>query len=448
MKLRSRINLYTTVMFISLLLLIDVAIYMSFSRMLLNSELEKTVAETVRSINGMKEQGNIPTEELLRAYMPLNGMIQIVKSDGTLENAVTAPGYETLMDLPYEFYQQEHRRIFNINGIPYSFVSIPFISSNGEIVDLQYTESLFTTHQNLQILKYVLMVVSLIAAIPVFLSSRILSNFISRPISTMTETMVDIRESGEYKELSLPRESKDELYLMGETFNNMIQQLKRNYEKQEEFVSNASHELRTPLTVIESYSSLLKRRGKDQPEVFDESVRAIHSESIRMKEMIEQLLLLARHEEHWDITMESFSLREFVEQSIRSFQTAYDREILFTSEEEIIISSDKQKLKQLFYIFLDNAYKYSELSIEVRLKKNNGKAVIMIIDQGIGINKDELENVFDRFYRVDKARTRKSGGYGLGLSLAKEIADAISAEVKLESEEGKGTTAYIILEIS
>ena len=362
--------------------------------------------------------------------------------------AVTALDHENLRDLPIEFYQQEERKIFDYNGIPHSFVSIPYIRENGEIVDLQYTESLSSTHHHLQILKIVLIAVTLLAAIPVFLSSRVLGNFISRPISSMIETMSEIRRSGQYKSIDLPEESKDELYQMGETFNKMIHQLELNYEKQEQFVSNASHELKTPLTVIESYSSLLKRRGKDRPDIFDESVEAIQSEASRMKELTEQLLILARHDEQWNVKEETFSLKTIMEQSIRSFQTAFHRDIESHIQDDVMVVSDQQKLKQLLYIFLDNAYKYSDHSITVKMKAKDDKAMISISDQGVGIPKSDLENIFDRFYRVDKARTRKTGGFGLGLSLARELADALDIHLEIESKEGIGTTIYLTLNVT
>jgi signal transduction histidine kinase len=103
--------------------------------------------------------------------------------------------------------------------------------------------------------------VTLLAMIPVLVSNAFLSKIITNPVTSMTTTMREIRESGQFKRLTLEGKSKDELYQMGETSNHMIDLLEANFEKQKQFVSNASHELKTPLTVIDSYSSLLKRRG-------------------------------------------------------------------------------------------------------------------------------------------------------------------------------------------
>ncbi|MBU8880855.1 HAMP domain-containing histidine kinase [Bacillus sp. FJAT-29790] len=448
MNLRSKINLYTTVVFICLLLVVNGAIYLSFDRMIYKSELDRAEAEATQTSKGINQTGTtIPSHDLLRAYVPINGMIRIVTADGKAVASVTAPEQQRLLKRPIKFNQGEMREIIEYKGVPYAFVSIPIIWAGGEVVDIQITENLAPTANILKTLRVVLIVVSLIATIPVLLSARLLSNFIIRPISSMINTMRDIRRSGQYKRIPLPKQSKDELYQMGETFNDMMDLLEANYEKQEQFVSNASHELKTPLTVIEAYASLLKRRGREEPELFEESVEAIHSEAIRMKDMTQQLLLLAKHDEKWKIDLKNITLTGLVEETIRSFREGFKREIELLVDQQVTVKADLQKLKQLLFILIENAHKYSEAAITVRIKTNHNKAVIEVIDRGIGIPSSEIDKVFDRLFRVDKARTRKSGGFGLGLPLAKDIAEAMGAEIRLESVEGQGTTAQIWLEL-
>lgn len=450
MKLRSKINFYTTVLFIGLLVLINSAVYFSFSHMILKGELEKTTLQAMNIVKGMNRANeNITASEVLRAYAPVNSMIRIVKEDNTFESGITAPEQDQLIDLPVVYYGYEQHNVVKHDNTLYAFISIPIIwGPTGEVAEMQLTENYSTTKNILEILKLVLVAVTLLAAIPAFLSSRFLGNFITRPISTMILTMHEIQESGNYKRIELPKQSNDELYQMGKTFNEMMKRLKQNYERQEEFVSNASHELKTPLTVIESYSSLLKRHGKERPEVFDESVEAIHSEAIRMKELTEQLLMLAKQGEKWNVEITKVSLEAVTRESVRSFQTAFKRKINLDIEELVFVQADFQKLKQILYILLDNAFKYSEEEIRVNVTKIDSKGIIEIIDSGIGIPATEISNIFDRFYRVDKARSRVTGGFGLGLPLAMEIADAMGAELNVESTEGRGTKVKIILNVS
>jgi two-component system sensor histidine kinase ArlS len=444
MKLRNRIHLYTSVLFIGLLILIHTAIYFSFSQMILKSELEQTTLEAERIMEAVQQsESSVPVADLLRAYVPINGMIRIVNTAGSQVTTVTAAKQEKLFDQPFAFNQSEQREIIKYDGIPYSFVSVPVIWTNGQIVNIQITENLLPVSDNLGVLRIVLIVVTVIATIPVLLSAGLLSNLLTKPISSMIETMRDIRKSGHFKRIHLPEKSQNELDLLGETFNEMMDLLEKNYAKQEQFVSNASHELKTPLTIIESYADLLKRRGKDQPELFDESVEAIHSEAIRMKDLIQQLLLLAKHDEQWNVEIIPIPLTRLVEDSVRSFREGYKREVDLDAEQEATIKADPQKLKQLIFILMDNARKYSEAPIQVRIRAKEEKAVIEIIDRGMGIPASELTKVFDRFYRVDQARKR--GGFGLGLTLAKELAEVMGAEIRLESAEGLWTNAQIWL---
>ncbi|MEH7343077.1 HAMP domain-containing sensor histidine kinase [Bacillus sp. JJ1532] len=448
MKLRNKINLNTGVLFTILLVLMNISIYFLFNNFLINSELETAKEEMkITSMTFNKYLVTIPENELLRAYVPVDGMIRIVRPDTKRSLAVTSLNEQVLRKEKAEFYTGEVSKEIIINNHTYAFHSMPIILSDGNIANLQITKSLEKSIENLHSLRLVLIIVTMLALIPVFISSRVLSNLLLNPVTSMIKTMREIKESGQFKRLPLEEGSKDELYQMGETFNHMIDLLEANFEKQKQFVSNASHELKTPLTVIESYASLLKRRGLREPELFNESIEAILSESIRMREMTEQLLLLAKHNEQWNLKLTNINLIDVLKQTVKGFQNAYNRNVMIEGEQltSIPVTTDEQKLKQLLFIFLDNARKYSDdiITIAVGVEKNG--AYIKIIDRGIGIPEEALPMVFDRFYRVDQARSRKSGGSGLGLSLAKEIADALDVRVTLESKENAGTTVTLTI---
>ncbi|KQL18512.1 sensor histidine kinase [Cytobacillus solani] len=449
MKLRNKINLYTAVLFSVLLLLMNLSIYFLFSNLILESETKgvkeetEKIAEVFNQSTKMAEEG-----EFLRAYVPIDGMIRIIKPNrqGTL--TTTSPTEIELSKEDAIYYTGEISKRMMINHRTYAFASMPIILSDGNVANLQIMKNIERAIENLKILRIVLITVTLIALIPVFISSRLLSDLLIKPVTSMIKTMTEIKQSGQFKRLPLEGKSKDELHEMGETFNHMIDLLETNFEKQKQFVSNASHELKTPLTVIESYASLLKRRGMQEPELFAESIDAIHSEAIRMRDMTEQLLLLAKHNEQWNLHMSEVNLNEFLKQTLHAFQNAYNRKIIFNNELQpsLMVDTDEQKLKQLMYIFLDNARKYSDKAITVAARIKDGQVFIQMIDQGIGIHKDELPKVFDRFYRVDKARNRKSGGSGLGLSLAKELGEVLDIKIDLESKEGIGTTVTLYLQ--
>ncbi|MFK4392320.1 two-component system sensor histidine kinase ArlS [Peribacillus frigoritolerans] len=445
MRLRKKINLYTAVLFIFLLLLMNVSIYFVFSNLMMVNEMNRAKAETGKIAFDVSENvNNISPNDLLRAYLPIDGMIGIVIEGQRKGTAVTSNSEKQLSNRNSSFYPGEKSEIITYQQKKYVFVSNPIVWGDGSVVNLQITKSMSATEEMLAVLRIVLIAVTIIAMIPVLISSTILSNFIARPIRSMIDTMKEIQTSGQFKRLSLEEKSKDELVEMGKTFNHMIDLLQANFEKQEQFVSNASHELKTPLTVIESYASLLKRKGLERPDLFDESIEAIHSEAIRMREMTEQMLLLAKHQEKWNIEKENVNLTDIMAELAKVYKYAYNRTVEIYSGDAIEAVTDVQKLKQLLFIFLDNARKYSDELISVYIGQTSNEAYIRIEDRGDGIPKAELPKVFDRFYRVDKARNRKQGGSGLGLSVAKEIADAIDVRIEMDSLEGRGTIVTLL----
>ncbi|MFE5426314.1 ATP-binding protein [Peribacillus simplex] len=445
MRLRKKINLYTAVLFIFLLLLMNVSIYFVFSNLMMVNELNRAKAETKKiSFDVSKNVNDISPNDLLRAYLPIDGMIGIVNEGQRKGTVVTSNSEKQLSNRDSSFYPGEKSAIITYHQKKYVFVSNPIVWGDGSVVNLQITKSITATEEILAVLRIVLIAVTVIAMIPVLISSTILSNFIARPIRSMIDTMKEIQTSGQFKRLNLEGKSKDELVEMGKTFNHMIDLLQANFEKQEQFVSNASHELKTPLTVIESYASLLKRKGLERPDLFAESIEAIHSEAIRMREMTEEMLLLAKHQEKWNIEKETIILNDIIAELAKVYKNAYNRTLEIYSGDAIEAVTDIQKLKQLLFIFLDNARKYSDEHIAVYIGQTSDEAYIRIEDRGDGIPKAELPKVFDRFYRVDKARSRKQGGSGLGLSMAKEIADAIDVRIEMDSLEGRGTIVTLL----
>ncbi|OXM14011.1 sensor histidine kinase [Paenibacillus herberti] len=451
MRLRSKIHLYSSVLFAAVIILMNLSIYALFSRMSMNSELDRAEAEAVTAAAGLRQAADAAAvKDLLRAYVPLDGMLGVVGVNGAVEGRVTSEGEQELSRWKLTYAEQREARTVRFEGRTFSYASIPVIWSAGEVANVQVLQSLEPAADDLRVLRRVLIAVTILALLPVFLSSWLLGRLVMHPIQAMTSTMREIRGSGSFRRLEQRDGARDELAEMGETFNSMMDQLESNYDKQKSFVSNASHELKTPLTVIESYASLLLRRGKDKPELLEESIQAIHSESVRMKEMTEQLLLLARPKEQWLVSLGQVDLGAAAEESARAFRNAYGREIAVDlpeqMEQSVLAWTDAGKLKQLLFILLDNARKYSEEQIVITVtRKSDGGALLRVVDRGIGIPKEQLPKVFDRFYRVDESRTRGIGGAGLGLSLGKELADAIGAELTLDSVEGLGTTATITL---
>ncbi|WP_078427840.1 sensor histidine kinase [Alkalihalobacterium alkalinitrilicum] len=448
MKIKSKILVFSTVWLVLMLLLINGSIFLLFQKIIYDNERNR-VTEHTRSVVAATNQAVAANEDiraLFRAYLPANGMIRIITEETTAVLTISREGY--MQQLPTKFQNQQSVDIRTFDEIPYAVASFPIIWTDGSIMMLEVTESLQDSKNIVSTLFIVLSIASMIILIPALLFGNMLSRLILTPINTLTKTMKQIQTTGDYKKIALEEKSKDELYTMGTTFNQMIDILEQNFQKQQQFVSDASHELKTPLTVIESYASMLKRWGRKKPELLDESIEAIYSEAVRMKEMTEQMLQLANGDSQWILEKKDVDLLEVCKQASQHIQATYQREISIIEDgTSFVICADENKIKQVVYILLDNARKYSHDSITVTLREKNNTYSFSVTDQGIGIPRDELDKLFDRFYRVDKARTRETGGAGLGLSIAKKIVDTHDGTIDITSTEGKGTTVTVSLPI-
>lgn len=447
MKIKSKILLFSTVWLVIMLLLVNGAIYFLFQKNILDNDLNRVRdhAESVtEAVNRAISENETDFSSLLNAYLPPNGMIRIVTEENT-SVANSAKEYDMRL-IPTKFQNQQFSAVRTLEGTPYAVVSYPLIWTDGNVVMLEVTESLEDSKRTINTLLIVLMISSVFILIPALFFGNVLSRIILTPIHAMTKTMKEIQQTGDYQKLRLSGTSKDELYTMGNTFNQMIDILEKNYQKQQQFVSDASHELKTPLTVIESYASMLKRWGMKKPELLEESVDAIYSESIRMKEMTEQMLQLANADNDIVLNKEHVDLLTLCNQAAHNIEISFERDIeLVDNGLASPIHADPNKIKQLLYILLDNARKYSDDEVVMELGESASSCYFSISDKGMGIPKEDLDKIFDRFYRVDKARNRETGGAGLGLSIAKQIVDAHQGSIDFISAEGKGTTVKITL---
>ena len=232
--------------------------------------------------------------------------------------------------------------------------------------------------------------------------------------------------------------------------NDLLDRMQAAYSQQTRFVSDASHELRTPIAVLKGYADLLERWGKDDPQVRDESIAAIQTEAERMSRLVEQLLFLARGDSgRTQLNKGAVDLsdlaREVWEES-NMIDSAHHW--LLEAPVPLTIWADRDMLKQALRILSDNAAKYTarggEIQLRVRLD-SEGRATVSVRDSGMGIRPEDAPHVFQRFYRADPARSRQSGGAGLGLSIASWIISQHGGYLEVYSWEGVGSRFTIVL---
>jgi two-component system sensor histidine kinase ArlS len=243
--------------------------------------------------------------------------------------------------------------------------------------------------------------------------------------------------------------AQNELKDLANAINNMLNRIDESYRSQVRFVSDASHELRTPISVIQGYVNLLDRWGKNDEATLQEAIDAIKSEAESMKELIEQLLFLARGDnETLRLDLEIFDCSEMIEEIIKETQLIDSLHTYrMKSSTAAPIKADRPLMKQALRILIDNSMKYTPDNGEilVSVTDDNGIVRVFVQDNGIGIDPESLPYIFNRFYRSDESRARQTGGSGLGLSIMKWIVDRHGGTIEVISRKDIGTRTTILL---
>lgn len=278
-----------------------------------------------------------------------------------------------------------------------------------------------------------------------------LNKKVLRPISEMAKAAEQLSANNLSLRFNIAG-TKNELKDLANVINGMLDRIELSYNSQKQFVSDASHELRTPIAVIQGYASMLERWGKTDKEVLDEGITAISQETEAMKELVERLLFLARHDKKTlMLEMEVFDPLEVMSAVHREAQMISSQHTFSLSPAmHGLIKADKGMMKQLMRILVDNAIKYTPAggTITLGVASDGDACTMTVTDTGAGISAQELPRIFDRFYRSDKARKAQSSGHGLGLSIARIIVVAHGGKLSVRSKEGVGTTFTVTLPTS
>jgi len=275
-----------------------------------------------------------------------------------------------------------------------------------------------------------------------------LANRTLKPVDHMTDIAREIGEGDLSRRIDI--QSEDEMGRLAATLNWMIGRLEEAFQKQRQFAADASHELRTPLAIIQAESSLALDRRRTQAE-YRRSLELVSGEVTYMSEIIGKLLLLAREDAGTEpANFQEVNVKDLISDLSSDLETlAQEKGVAFAlgSLDDLIVRGDRFKLRQLFLNIMDNAIRYTPTggTVSSSLVRKNGSALVSISDTGVGIPAEDLPFIFDRFYRVDKARSRADGGLGLGLAIASAIARLHGGQIEVESQVGKGSTFRVIL---
>ena len=289
----------------------------------------------------------------------------------------------------------------------------------------------------------------LFTAVPsVLILATLLARFLARralkPISKIIQTARNIGQGQVLSQRIPVFKVQDELGQLALTFNEMMDRLENSFAQMRQFSSDASHELRTPLTVLQGQNELILSKPRD-PKEYQEVIISNLEEINYMSKVLEDLFAISKSDENQILLnckpMDLSVLAEEVCKHAEVLAGDKDIAIIIAFLEPVKINGDEVRLRQMIWNILHNGIKYTQSGgeLKVSLLEEAGFALLSIQDTGIGIPEKDLTSIFDRFYRVDKARSRDEGGSGLGLSICKHIAEAHKGEIKVESKLGIGT---------
>ncbi len=333
---------------------------------------------------------------------------------------------------------------------PIRVINMPVLRDGKLVNVIQVGTSLQAVKETLKNLQ-----IFLFTAVPaVLVLTTVLGRFMARralrPVAQIIQTAKEIASGVDLSKRIADPNVKDEIGQLALTLNSMMDRLESSFTQMRQFSSDASHELRTPLTVLKGQSELVLSKERN-PEEYQDVLSSNLEEIYYMSKVLDDLFVLSRSDEK-QIRLEcrDVSLGALIEEVCRHAEvmaSGKNIKITITSLEPVHINGDAVKLRQMIWNLLHNGIKYTPSGGEVMitLEEQEEYACLTIQDTGIGIPEEHLPLVFNRFYRVDKARTRKEGGSGLGLSICKYIVEAHQGEIEVESASGKGSKFKIRL---
>ncbi len=330
------------------------------------------------------------------------------------------------------------------------------VKQDAKVSDIVYlSQSLAESNHFLGDITSSLLTLSIILSILIALMSAILANVFTSPLIKLTHAADEISQ-GNFNQ-TVPVHGHDEIASLGDTFNKMIKQLELIEEKRRMFVSDASHELKTPLATLKLLSESILQTPCPDPEMVREFLEDMSNEVDRLTRIVERLLDLTKNDSQKATPQhETVDLTNLIARIVKKLlplargkniklNFSYDLEKPHT---EMLL--DRDKMYEAIYNIVDNSIKYTDKggNVKITLSADVSKTIIEIEDDGIGIPKADAALIFDRFYRVDKARARETGGTGLGLAIAQEAVAMHGGHIEVISEEGVGSKFIIILPYS
>ncbi|MCL4504515.1 MAG: ATP-binding protein [Chloroflexi bacterium] len=461
MSIRTRLTIWYSVILVLGFVLFGAGVYVSVSVTMVgqvDASLEQSassIADQIKIImNGDGRVISLPQFDVFRAStvyveaIDTKGKIRGRSTNvGTFENQLDPATITELSQKPATEQKPIYNNVQHTGAPPLRVYTYPLVvQDTGELFGyLQVAASVEDIELTKHGLLLTLLVVGALGLVVSAVAGAAMARRALRPVTEITNTALEI-----YRTEDLNRrvevETNDEVGRLASAFNEMLDRLTRLFRAQQRFVADVSHEMRTPLTVIRGNVDLLRMGCADE-----ESLDAITSESERMTRMVSNLLLLSQADAGaLPMRMEPLDLAPLINNVVRSGNIMADGRVEVTANvaDDLEVLGDSDRLKQVLLNLVDNAIKHTPEGgkVTVEASSNGGTAVHLVVkDTGIGIPPQDLAHVFERFYRVDKSRSRAQGGAGLGLAIAKSFVEAHGGRIEVQSTVGAGTSFIVTL---
>ena len=440
---------------LSITLLVTSSLTLVGQSYVLFMQADEDITITASSVQKYLKLGRLLDNNMLKMNVILPGvMIRAYNA----ENEILVDTFEQLKGKRWSEKEENEITPFVINyenKLPLHIVEIndsyfyfveQVVTNGHQTYKIQYIKALGEQAQFLKALTKSLLLTSALGILCSVFIGMYMSRKILRPIRDITNTAKEIEFNDLSKRIKT-KESNDELQELSYTFNHMLDRIQTASEKQNRFVADASHELRTPITVISGYADMLDRWGKKEGDILDEGIAAIKSEAENMNKLIEKLLFLAQVDQEEQILKRHFFdmnslLREIIQETRI---IAPNHEVELVKNDHAIVYADLTYIKEMLRIFIENSIKYTPEKGKITISSIRVEHYLEVViqDTGIGISEGDQEKIFDRFYRSDESRNKSSGGIGLGLAIAKWIAEKHEITLSVFSDVGKGTTVVM-----
>ena len=444
-SIKFRLTLWYLLVIGALLVLFSGAAYF-FLSFQLHKNLDDSLVTSAMEIESLSkfEQGQfaLPSQA--------TGLVLVYDTDGNLM-ASLGPEVEfseihRLVDLAL-LGKDSFQTVATGEGQLVRFYATPFTAATNTRVVVVTGEPPTDIQSVLGTLRSILGLSVLAAVVLAAVGGSILASRAFYPVRSMTGIAKDIGESSLNRRIEV--HSQDELGRLASTLNSMIERLESAFKRERQFAADASHELRTPLSVILAESTLALEKERP-PEEYRKSLQVITQEAGYMTAMLSNLLLMVRAEAGKEpFNFETVNIRDVLAELASDVSVlAREKGLEFKVDvaDDLFVEGDRLKLRQLCLNIIENAIRYTTAgNVAVSAAAKNGTAVVSVTDTGIGIAAEQIPLIFERFYRVDKERSRAQGGAGLGLGIARYIAEAHGGEIEVESTVGKGSTFRILL---